>query len=340
GRPWWWLFPPDAVHPSTDDFQTERAYHLSLSLAQEGNAPVVVKQGATWLALQSGWRAAARRPWTAENRRWLGTALNLAVMQFGSPTTLSDPWPDAAGPFLAGSIVAFKQAVAVDPGDFTANLYVAEHCKQAPFLDVALEHLRRLQNQTANNPAKMTVQAGIAAQVAELEARIAAAREKVAPTDLTFRGLERYAEAGLLAEALDRVDAAELPKFPGNQIDRLGTWFLLLGRPADAVRIYEAAAESTAAPTLPAAVRLTRLAVAHQAQFHPAEARRFYLKALDGAPQHLPALWGMNVLNLWAGDREQTAAYLAKADAAGPSPAWRDALDRIRPLLEVAPPTP
>ena len=338
--PRWWLWPPESIYPTPADFLAERSYFLALSLSPRMSAPIGLRQSASWFAIQRARESIHRRPWRADGRRWFGISCLRLPIRAGAKVNATAPWTLHDGLMPAMGTYALTQALGSDPDDYSSNLALDEHLAGVGALGRSLAPLEKLVQRRPINKTQIELAERMMRDYSDRLERVRQAENSVDPDDLTFDGLERYADAGLIGRGLDRVESEIVEQLPFEEADRVATWFLLIGEPHRARQTYDrwsSANRSTDAGAVPAGLIETRLASCEAVLGRFGEARNWFLEALRKDRDSTDACFGMALLNLLAGDREQMEEYITRGLATRPDAGARAALLRLRTMLEEAP---
>lgn len=332
-KPGWWFYPPATAYRDRIDFYAERLLHLGYGLTSQERIDPSVRSAIFWRAAQEAEQAIRRRPFAAETYRWLGGAF-LATggldMPGVIPPSADEPWEATTGLLAACGMAAMQRAIQCDPHDYSANFQLQTTWARFGAMDRSVEPLRRLCERRPTNRTQADLIQRIHAMLAERLNQVDSAKKLVDPNDATYAGLQRCAKAGLLGEALARVKTSVAKELNVNDADRVGTWFLLVGDIDPARSWYNELQGRTDSPKGLIEVRLGCCA---HALGEYADAREWYLRALRADADNIEAFYGLALLNLLAGDRNQCADDVERALSRRPTSKQRVGLNALRDLV-------
>jgi tetratricopeptide (TPR) repeat protein len=338
--PRWILIGPDDLLRDHDDMSAARRFQLGWLLAHRPDSDPTLRDAVLWQSARASLRAVRRRPWSAETFRYFGAALEALALasdaDHGS-NHATKQWDATSGLVPAMSIVALQRALACDADDATANLLLCEAYARYGALQSSLAPLERLSRRRAVNRALVQSQANAPQLIAERRRLLADAQANVKlPLDasVSFSDLERAARAGIIDEGLARFRFEPSVELSADQIDRVGTWLLSLGRVNDAAAVYESAAAQT--HLTPARIA-ARLGCCAQAVGRYADALRHYERAAQADAKFFEPWFGLAILHLLAGDRPSLESALGHAAKIANAGNQRAAVQRLERMLERSP---
>lgn len=312
-KPSWWLLPPDIVFPDQSDRLAERLYNLSLAMGERTLGVSPLETTLLLNGLKQSQLAIRRRPWSAETYRRMGMqyllAARMASLKEQTPTVTA-PWQSTSGTLFATAVHCLQLALECDPNDYSSHVYLYEAASNAGMLDKSLFHLQKMLELPADNPARMQLRRQLGTVATQLAGRVEAAKKTLDLDDLSFDGLTKYADAGLLAMGLERIDGEAVKALTPEQVDRVGVWHLMAGQSEKAKSIYRSA------KGLRPAIQELRLAACEHVLGNYEQARQHLLELLqhssDQQAEHFDALFGLASLNVLAADMQQAKVYAGR----------------------------
>lgn len=238
----WTFLPPAEAFKDRNDFYAERTGQLGLGLMTRSTLPASMRLANAAFSLQCADRSVRRRPWSAEARRYRGIACYLAAFAIDGAAQVSaveKPWNPDSGLLFAMSAAGFRQTLACNPNDYSANFYLQQFAKQAGFLEECELLLDRLASITASNIYRQQLREPVVKERDAVRHLLEINRGAVDPSDLSYPNLVRLAQQGVLANAVRRLDGNAANGFSKDQTERVGTWLMQLGEPERALSLYQ-----------------------------------------------------------------------------------------------------
>lgn len=319
----WWLFPPAESFPDTPDFLSERLYHISLAINPRQIGGSSLQSVMLLCSMKHTQLAIRRRPWVVEPYRLLG-AQQLQLAEGLAPEGIpkvTDAWQNIWGTLVASAVHRLQLALDIDEDDYSSRFYLQQVFSQIGVRDASLEHLEHLLTLPADNPARIELRPRLQETALQRKTELETARKQIDPENLTFAGLTQHAQAGFLASGLRRIEPATVSHLSPEQIDRIGTWFLITGQVEQAKQVY------AKAEALPAALKSLRLGCCEQVAGEFEQARQLYLRVIEGTsktdPLHADALGAIALLNVLATDLHQARIYTQRLEEVALTPNHR-----------------
>jgi tetratricopeptide (TPR) repeat protein len=228
---------------------------------------------------------------------------------------------------LVRATYAFRQALDPAPEDFLTLFGLTLVYRMRGMDEAELAMLERLVKLPPADPKQQEAQAGSAAQLEAMRARLGPAPGRAPPPnrsehDKLVASLLANGRAASVADLLERDYPAEARSW--EVTDRLATLRLHLGEPARARAIWQQANDPPSA-----ALRSALVAVTYLVEGDFEAARRTYREALALDPKLFEALYGLAVLEQDAGRATEALEAASQAVANAPNDVAKTAAQNI-----------
>jgi hypothetical protein len=281
-------------------FREMRAlYNLATALRRNPSATETWRIPALLVALDRGALAQSEEPGRSSVWTLLGNCYwNLIPDLAKPPPTPADQWDPAVSLPWAQATYSYRRALDLAPEDATALRYLFDAFRARRMSDAQLEIGRQLLSTGQVSPEQ-------SAEILALERKLgsSAGLPEATATDLAA-GIEYLLRNGEPEAAVRLLEQSQVPAGTATSwaiAERVGPIYLHLGRPAEARRIWQRAADAPSD-----ARRLCREAATYWVERDFDRAVALYRQALAVEPRSSEAWWGLAMLSAQLGRRSDT----------------------------------